>query len=101
VATEMLVLVCKTQACMQRTFAAVQADQRYLVVTIKHSGSLVTLSGEGFAAKNSVGNEFTAGEAPCSMLLSVLVPMPSYPLLAHQEPAECRPITVLALCAYK
>lgn len=40
---------------------AVQSDERYMVVTIKHSGSLVTLSGEGFAAKNSVNNEYTAG----------------------------------------
>eukprot|EP00798_Chlamydomonas_sp_ICE-L_P020785 gene20785-27611_t len=38
------------------------ADNRYMVVTIKHSGSLVTLSSAGFAAKNSVANEFTAGE---------------------------------------
>ena len=37
------------------------ADQ-YMVITIKHSGSLVTLSGtQGFAAKNSLNNEFTAG----------------------------------------
>lgn len=38
------------------------ADQRYMVVTIKHSGSLVTLSANGFASKNSIQNEFTAGE---------------------------------------
>jgi hypothetical protein len=34
---------------------------RYMVITIKHSGSLVTLSANGFAAKNSVDNEYTAG----------------------------------------
>jgi hypothetical protein len=34
-----------------------------MVVTIKHSGSLVTLSHQGFAAKNSLDNEFTAGAA--------------------------------------
>ena len=35
---------------------------RPTVVTIKHSGSLVTLSWDGgWAAKNSVANEFTAG----------------------------------------
>lgn len=40
------------------------ADDRYMVVTIKHSGSLVTLSGSvGFAAKNSLDNEYTAGAA--------------------------------------
>jgi hypothetical protein len=39
-----------------------QAGERFMVITIKHSGSLVTLSGSGFAAKNSVGNEFTAGQ---------------------------------------
>ncbi|KAF5835395.1 hypothetical protein DUNSADRAFT_7480 [Dunaliella salina] len=38
-----------------------QASERAMVVTIKHSGSLVTLSGNGFAAKNSVGNAFTEG----------------------------------------
>lgn len=38
-----------------------QADSRFCVVTIKHSGSLVTLSAHGFAAKNSLDNEFTAG----------------------------------------
>jgi len=38
------------------------AHERFMVVTIKHSGSLVTLSGsQGFAAKNSLDNEFTAG----------------------------------------
>lgn len=42
-----------------------QADTRYMVVTIKHSGSLVTLSGEGFAAKNSLANPFTAGTRVC------------------------------------
>ncbi|KAG2437038.1 hypothetical protein HYH02_011301 [Chlamydomonas schloesseri] len=37
---------------------------RPTVVTIKHSGSLVTLSWDGgWAAKNSVANEFTAGGA--------------------------------------
>ncbi|GFR51493.1 hypothetical protein Agub_g13855, partial [Astrephomene gubernaculifera] len=37
---------------------------RPTVVTLKHSGSLVTLSPEGgWAAKNSVGNEYTAGGA--------------------------------------
>jgi hypothetical protein len=41
--------------------APFQAEERFLVATIKHSGSLVTLSSEGFAAKNSLGNEFTAG----------------------------------------
>lgn len=39
-----------------------QAAERSMVVTVKHSGSLVTLSGHGFAAKNSVGNAFTAGQ---------------------------------------
>jgi uncharacterized protein (DUF849 family) len=34
-----------------------------MVITIKHSGSLVTLSAQGFAAKNSLDNEFTAGAA--------------------------------------
>jgi hypothetical protein len=34
-----------------------------MVITIKHSGSLVTLSSQGFAAKNSLDNEFTAGAA--------------------------------------
>ena len=38
------------------------ADEQFMVITIKHSGSLVTLSGaQGFAAKNSLNNEFTAG----------------------------------------
>ncbi len=38
------------------------ANERFMVITIKHSGSLVTLSGsQGFAAKNSLNNEFTAG----------------------------------------
>jgi hypothetical protein len=36
---------------------------RYQVVTIKHSGSLVTLSADGFAAKNSLNNAFTAAGA--------------------------------------
>ncbi|KAG2429799.1 hypothetical protein HXX76_010583 [Chlamydomonas incerta] len=40
------------------------AGARPTVVTIKHSGSLVTLSWDGgWAAKNSVANEFTAGGA--------------------------------------
>lgn len=40
------------------------ATERFMVITIKHSGSLVTLSGtQGFAAKNSLNNEFTAGRA--------------------------------------
>ena len=39
------------------------ANCRYMVVTIKHSGSLVTLSSSGFAAKNSIDNSFTAGAA--------------------------------------
>jgi hypothetical protein len=40
------------------------ADDRYMVITIKHSGSLVTLSGStGFAAKNSLENGYTAGAA--------------------------------------
>jgi hypothetical protein len=43
-------------------FLRVQASERFMVVTVKHSGSLVTLSGHGFAAKNSVGNTFTAGK---------------------------------------
>lgn len=34
-----------------------------MVVTIKHSGSLVTLSSQGFAAKNSLDNEYSAGAA--------------------------------------
>lgn len=34
-----------------------------MLITIKHSGSLVTLSQDGFAAKNSLDNEFTAGAA--------------------------------------
>ncbi|GFH27936.1 uncharacterized protein HaLaN_26333 [Haematococcus lacustris] len=38
-----------------------QADTHYLVVTVKHSGSLTTLSSRGFAAKNSLDNEYTAG----------------------------------------
>ena len=42
-------------------FRATQADSRYLVATIKHSGSLVTLSALGWASKNSLGNEYTAG----------------------------------------
>jgi hypothetical protein len=37
--------------------------RRYQVITIKHSGSLVTLSADGFAAKNSVNNAFTAAGA--------------------------------------
>ena len=37
------------------------AGSRYMVVTIKHSGSLLTLSAHGFAAKNSIQNDFTAG----------------------------------------
>lgn len=37
------------------------ACPRYMVITIKHSGSLVTLSAHGFAAKNSVDNAYTAG----------------------------------------
>jgi len=32
-----------------------------MVITVKHSGSLVTLSSQGFAAKNSLANAFTAG----------------------------------------
>lgn len=40
------------------------ANNRFMVATIKHSGSLITLSGvQGFAAKNSLDNEFTAGAA--------------------------------------
>ncbi|WIA17822.1 hypothetical protein OEZ85_009328 [Tetradesmus obliquus] len=39
------------------------ADERPMVVTIKHSGSLVTLSSQGFAAKNSLDNEYSAGAA--------------------------------------
>jgi hypothetical protein len=36
--------------------------RRYMVATVKHSGSLVTLSGEqGFASKNSLDNAFTSG----------------------------------------
>jgi hypothetical protein len=35
----------------------------FMVVTIKHSGSLVTLSSSGFAAKNSLDNAFTSGAA--------------------------------------
>jgi len=48
---------------MWRAFSCtlVQASERFMVVTIKHSGSLVTLSGHGFAAKNSINNAFTAG----------------------------------------
>jgi hypothetical protein len=34
-----------------------------MVITIKHSGSLITLSAQSFAAKNSLDNEFTAGAA--------------------------------------
>lgn len=34
-----------------------------MVLTLKHSGSLVTLSGDGFAAKNSLANTYTAGAA--------------------------------------
>lgn len=33
------------------------------MVTIKHSGSLVTLSSQGFAAKNSLDNAYTSGAA--------------------------------------
>ncbi|KXZ53709.1 hypothetical protein GPECTOR_6g626 [Gonium pectorale] len=44
--------------------AAAASSGRPTVVTVKHSGSLVTLSAEGgWAAKNSVGNEYTAGGA--------------------------------------
>ncbi len=45
------------------------AGQRYMVITIKHSGSLVTMSGNGFAAKNSLDNEYTAGR--CTWLLQL------------------------------
>lgn len=37
-----------------------QAGARYMVATIKHSGSLATLSHDLMGAKNSVCNEFTA-----------------------------------------
>jgi hypothetical protein len=42
--------------------AAIQAaaDQRYMLVTVKHSGSLGTLSFELMGAKNSQGNVYTA-----------------------------------------
>ncbi|GAX84707.1 hypothetical protein CEUSTIGMA_g12129.t1 [Chlamydomonas eustigma] len=46
------------------TAIVTQASERYMVVTIKHSGSLITLSGDlGFAAKNSICNDYTAGAA--------------------------------------
>jgi cell division septation protein DedD len=35
------------------------ADQRYMVATVKHSGSLNTLSHALMGAKNSIDNEFT------------------------------------------
>ena len=48
------------------------AAERFMVITIKHSGSLVTLSGgQGFAAKNSLNNEFTAGK--CGLWTIVVV----------------------------
>lgn len=37
-----------------------QAGARYMVATVKHSGSLATLSHDLVGAKNSVRNEFTA-----------------------------------------
>lgn len=44
------------------------AGSRYWLASIKHSGSLVTLSGHmGFAAKNSINNTFTAGEPSASV----------------------------------
>lgn len=39
----------------------VQADSHYMVVTIKHSGSLITVSPTTVGAKNSLCNEFCAG----------------------------------------
>jgi hypothetical protein len=46
----------------ERTAQAIQdgAGKRYMVVTIKHSGSLTTLSGDLIGAKNSVCNCFTS-----------------------------------------
>lgn len=52
------------------------ARGRPTVITVKHSGSLLTLSYDGgWAAKNSVANEFTAGE---SVDGSGLIPRPAF-----------------------
>lgn len=42
-----------------------EAGERFMVVTIKHSGSLITMSADTFGAKNSINNDFTA----CGMLV--------------------------------
>lgn len=40
---------------------AAQADKRFMQITTKHSGSLITLSADAIGAKNSVGNSYTNG----------------------------------------
>ncbi|GIL53591.1 hypothetical protein Vafri_9205 [Volvox africanus] len=51
-------------AVAERVAEAAASLGRPTIITIKHSGSLVTLSYDGgWAAKNSVSNEFTAGGA--------------------------------------
>ncbi|GIM05298.1 hypothetical protein Vretimale_9759, partial [Volvox reticuliferus] len=51
-------------AVAERVAEAAASHGRPTIITIKHSGSLVTLSYDGgWAAKNSVSNEFTAGGA--------------------------------------
>jgi hypothetical protein len=52
------------------------AASRYMVVSVKHSGSLLTLSRHGFAAKNSIQNEFTAGDRPAACLPAYLPASP-------------------------
>ncbi|GMH43609.1 hypothetical protein BSKO_11531 [Bryopsis sp. KO-2023] len=42
-----------------------QSNENFMVVTIKHSGSLVTMSSDAFGGKNSVNNEFTK----CGMIV--------------------------------
>lgn len=59
------------------------------MITIKHSGSLVTLSCQGFAAKNSLDNEFTAGAA-------VLLQTHFVRLLKAQDAAEQRLAALVA-----
>ncbi|GLI67104.1 hypothetical protein VaNZ11_011309 [Volvox africanus] len=51
-------------AVAERVAEAATSLGRPTIITIKHSGSLVTLSYDGgWAAKNSISNEFTAGGA--------------------------------------